>query len=67
MSVGEKRKLTIQPKLGYGSRSMGAAIPANSVLSMSIPRMTPRSRADLLLTVFETELINIKGVAKNEL
>jgi len=33
MSVGEKRKLTIQPALGYGSRSMGAAIPANSVLS----------------------------------
>jgi len=33
MGVGEKRKLTIQPKLGYGSRSMGAAIPANSVLS----------------------------------
>lgn len=33
MGVGEKRKLTIQPALGYGSRSMGAAIPANSVLS----------------------------------
>lgn len=33
MGVGEKRKLTIQPALGYGSRSMGSAIPANSVLS----------------------------------
>lgn len=31
MCVGDKRKLTIQPELGYGSRGMGP-IPANSVL-----------------------------------
>ncbi|TKA23275.1 FK506-binding protein 2 [Salinomyces thailandicus] len=31
MCVGEKRKLTIQPDWGYGSRGMGP-IPANSVL-----------------------------------
>jgi len=67
MSVGEKRKLTIQPKLGYGSRSMGAAIPANSVLSMSILPDSACACANTQPTVFETELINIKGVAKNEL
>ena len=31
MCIGEKRKLTIQPEWGYGSRGMGP-IPANSVL-----------------------------------
>ena len=31
MCIGDKRKLTIQPELGYGSRAMGP-IPANSVL-----------------------------------
>ena len=31
MCPGEKRKLTIQPEWGYGSRGMGP-IPANSVL-----------------------------------
>lgn len=31
MCVGEKRKLTVQPEWGYGSRGMGP-IPANSVL-----------------------------------
>ena len=31
MCIGEKRKLTIQPEWGYGTRGMGP-IPANSVL-----------------------------------
>jgi FK506-binding protein 2 len=31
MCVGDKRKLTIQPEMAYGSRAMGP-IPANSVL-----------------------------------
>ena len=31
MCPGEKRKLTIQPEWGYGTRGMGP-IPANSVL-----------------------------------
>ena len=31
MCIGDKRKLTIQPEYGYGSRGMGP-IPANSVL-----------------------------------
>ncbi|KXL50855.1 hypothetical protein M433DRAFT_7785 [Acidomyces richmondensis BFW] len=48
MCIGEKRKLTIQPEWGYGSKGMGP-IPANSVL------------------VFETELVGIAGVKKDEL
>lgn len=31
MCIGEKRKLTIQPELGYGSRGMGP-IPRDSTL-----------------------------------
>ncbi|KAL5118359.1 Peptidyl-prolyl cis-trans isomerase fpr2 [Pleosporales sp. CAS-2024a] len=48
MCPGEKRKLTIQPSWGYGSRGAGP-IPANSVL------------------IFETELVSIAGVSKDEL
>ncbi len=48
MCIGDKRRLTIQPEWGYGSRGMGP-IPANSVL------------------VFETELMGIGGVSKEEL
>lgn len=48
MCIGEKRKLTIPPDMGYGSNPVGP-IPANSVL------------------VFETELMGIKGVKKDEL
>ncbi|KAF9172068.1 Peptidyl-prolyl cis-trans isomerase fkbp13, chloroplastic [Mortierella sp. AD011] len=36
MCVGEKRKLIIPASLGYGSRSMGAAIPANSALVFDV-------------------------------
>lgn len=32
MCPGEKRTLTIQPEWAYRERSMGAKIPANSVL-----------------------------------
>lgn len=36
MCVGEKRKLTIPSDLAYGSRAMGSAIPANSVLVFDV-------------------------------
>lgn len=36
MKIGEKRKLTIPPSLGYGDQAMGETIPANSVLIFEV-------------------------------
>ncbi|KAF9924418.1 Peptidyl-prolyl cis-trans isomerase fpr2 [Linnemannia zychae] len=47
MCVGEKRKLTIPSRMAYGSRSMGAAIPANSALVFDVELLRINGKDEL--------------------
>jgi FKBP-type peptidyl-prolyl cis-trans isomerase 2 len=45
--VGEKRKLTIPARMGYGSRAMGSAIPANSALVFDVELLRINGKDEL--------------------
>lgn len=42
IKVGEKRRLTVPPELGYGSRGAGAIIPPNATLIFEVEMLTIR-------------------------
>ena len=42
MKIGGRRRLTIPPEMGYGSRAMGSDIPANSTLVFDVELLDVR-------------------------
>ncbi len=42
MKIGGRRRLTIPPDMGYGSRAMGSDIPANSTLVFDVELLDVR-------------------------
>ena len=66
MCIGEGRRLTIPPTLGYGSRNMGK-IPPNSVLGEHFVCLQCLLSANRFILVFDTELLSIDGIEEDPL